>query len=95
MRSGACADRIAREYLPHDVPPYKTVYDCYAKWEDDGTTETRHDPLCDRGLPSRFQSTSSPVSGVTVTIRRSFRSKALNMPKAVVTLTVLQHVDRL
>src|ERR1035441_6503977 len=29
---------IAWEYLPHDFPPYKTVYDYYAKWEKDGTT---------------------------------------------------------
>jgi transposase len=36
---------IAWEYLPHDFPPYKTVYDYYAKWEADGTTEAIHDLL--------------------------------------------------
>ena len=36
---------IAWEYLPHDFPPYKTVYDYYAKWEKDGTTEAIHDML--------------------------------------------------
>ena len=36
---------IAWEYLPHDFPPYKTVYDYYAKWEADGTTEQIHDLL--------------------------------------------------
>ena len=36
---------IAWEYLPHDFPPYKTVYDYYAKWEKDGTTESIHDML--------------------------------------------------
>jgi len=36
---------IAWEYLPHDFPPYKTVYDYYAKWEADGTTQTMHDLL--------------------------------------------------
>ncbi|WP_206338748.1 MULTISPECIES: transposase [Streptomyces] len=30
---------IPWEYPPHDFPPCKTVYDCYAKWEDDGTTQ--------------------------------------------------------
>jgi transposase len=30
---------IAWEYLPHDFPPYKTVYDYYAKWEADATTQ--------------------------------------------------------
>jgi transposase len=27
------------------LPPYKTIYDYYAKWEADGTTETLHDLL--------------------------------------------------
>jgi transposase len=36
---------IAWEYLPHDFPPCKTVYDYYAKWEADGTTEQIHDLL--------------------------------------------------
>lgn len=40
-----CRTGIAWEYLPHDFPPYKTVYDYYAKWEADGTTETLHDLL--------------------------------------------------
>lgn len=31
--------------LPHDFPPYKTVYDYYAKWEKDGTTARIHDLL--------------------------------------------------
>ena len=38
-----CRTGIPWEYLPHDFPPYKTVYDYYAKWEADGTTETLHD----------------------------------------------------
>jgi transposase len=40
-----CRTGIAWEYLPHDFPPYKTVYDYYAKWETDGTTEALHDML--------------------------------------------------
>ncbi len=36
---------IAWEYLPHDLPPYKTVYDYYAKWQADGTTQAIHDLL--------------------------------------------------
>lgn len=36
---------IAWEYLPHDFPPYKTVFDYYAKWEKDGTTQALHDLL--------------------------------------------------
>jgi transposase len=36
---------IAWEYLPHDFPPCKTVYDYFAKWEADGTTESIHEAL--------------------------------------------------
>ncbi|WP_280885318.1 IS5 family transposase [Streptomyces sp. LBL] len=39
---------IPWEYLPHDFPPYKTVYDYYAKWETDGTTQQVHDLLRDK-----------------------------------------------
>ncbi|MCX4236767.1 IS5 family transposase [Streptomyces ortus] len=39
---------IPWEYLPHDFPPYKTVYDYYAKWEADGTTQRVHDVLRDK-----------------------------------------------
>jgi len=39
---------IAWEYLPHDFPPWKTVYDYYAKWEKDGTTQALHDLLVAR-----------------------------------------------
>ena len=40
-----CRTGIAWAYLPHDFPPYQTVYDYYAKWEVDGTTEALHDLL--------------------------------------------------
>jgi transposase len=36
---------IAWEYLPRHFPPYKTVYDYYAKWQADGTTEQIHEAL--------------------------------------------------
>jgi len=31
--------------LPHDFPPYQTVYGCYAAWEKDGTTAAIRDLL--------------------------------------------------
>jgi transposase len=40
-----CRTGIAWAYLPHDFPPYQTVYDYYAKWEVDGTTEAIHSLL--------------------------------------------------
>ena len=43
-----CRTGIAWAYLPHDFPPYQTVYDYYAKWEVDGTAETVHDLLRQR-----------------------------------------------
>ncbi len=35
----------AWEYLPHDFPPFKTVYGYFAAWRDDGTTERIHEVL--------------------------------------------------
>ncbi|GGZ30354.1 transposase [Streptomyces poonensis] len=39
---------IPWEYLPHDFPPYRTVYDYHAKWEADGTTQQVHGLLRDK-----------------------------------------------
>src|SRR5437762_375882 len=36
---------IAWEYLPHDLPPYKTVHGYFALWEKEGITEAIHDAL--------------------------------------------------
>jgi transposase len=36
---------IAWEYLPHDFPTHKTVYDYFAKWEKDGTAARITDAL--------------------------------------------------
>jgi transposase len=33
------------DYLPHDFPPGKTVYDYFAKWDADGTAEEIHELL--------------------------------------------------
>ena len=43
LRSG-CAWRM----LPHDFPPYSTVYMYFKQWRDDGTLERIHDKLRDR-----------------------------------------------
>jgi transposase len=43
-----CRTGIAWAYLPHDFPSYQTVYDYYAKWEVDGTTEALHSLLRER-----------------------------------------------
>src|SRR5262245_46292125 len=36
---------IAWEYLPHDFPPYKTVYGYFSTWNREGITEKIHDML--------------------------------------------------
>ncbi|MER5996005.1 IS5 family transposase [Streptomyces viridosporus] len=54
---------IPWEYLPHDFPPYKTVYDYYAKWEADGTTRQVHDLLRDRTRRAHGRSTQ-PTAAV-------------------------------
>src|SRR5215468_10802939 len=36
---------MAWEYLPHDFPPYQTVYGYYARWEKEGVTEAIHEAL--------------------------------------------------
>lgn len=40
LRTG-CAWR----YLPHDFPPWQTVYHYFSKWRDDGTAQRIHDAL--------------------------------------------------
>ncbi|ROP28189.1 IS5 family transposase [Couchioplanes caeruleus] len=54
---------IAWEYLPHDFPPAKTVYDYYAKWEKDGTTQRIHD-LLRRRLRQAHGRDGSPSAAV-------------------------------
>jgi transposase len=36
---------IPWEYLPHDLPPYKTVHGYFALWEKEGVTEAIHGAL--------------------------------------------------
>lgn len=40
LRTG-CAWR----HLPHDFPPWQTVYYYFSKWRDDGTAQRIHDAL--------------------------------------------------
>jgi transposase len=54
---------IPWEYLPHDFPPYKTVYDYYAKWEADGTAQQVHDLLRDESRRAHGRS-AQPTAAV-------------------------------
>ncbi|MGV9937198.1 IS5 family transposase [Streptomyces olivaceoviridis] len=54
---------IPWEYLPQDFPPYKTVYDYYAKGEADGTTQQVHDLLRDEARRAHGRS-AEPTAAV-------------------------------
>jgi transposase len=54
---------IAWEYLPHDFPPFKTVYDYYAKWESDGTAQEIHDLLRD-GVREQAGRAAEPTAAI-------------------------------
>ncbi|WSQ50912.1 IS5 family transposase [Streptomyces sp. NBC_01218] len=54
---------IPWDFLPHDFPPCKTVYDYYAKWEADGTTQQVHDLLRDKTRRAHGRSTQ-PTAAV-------------------------------
>jgi transposase len=69
---------IAWEYLPHDLPPCKTVYDYYAKWESDGTTGAIHDLL--RGKV-REQAGRSPEPTAAIIDARVVKTSS-NAPEA-------------
>ena len=69
---------IAWEYLPHDFPPYKTVYYYYAKGEAGGTTEQIHDLL--RGKV-RVQAGRSPEPTAAIIDARVVKTSS-NAPEA-------------
>jgi len=69
---------IAWEYLPHGFPPCTTVYDYYAKWEADGTTEAIHGLL--RGKV-REQAGRSPEPTAAIIDARVVKTSS-NAPEA-------------
>lgn len=64
---------IAWEYLPHDFPPCKTVYDYYAKWEKEGLTEAIHDLLRGR---VREQAGRSPEPSAVIIDAQSLKTSS-------------------
>lgn len=64
--------------LPHDFPPYRTVYDYYAKWEKDGTTEAIHDLL---RAKVREQAGRSPEPTAAIVDARVVKTSS-NSPEA-------------
>jgi transposase len=69
---------MAWRYLPHDFPPYQTVYDYYAKWEADGTTERIHDRLRRK---AREQAGRAPEPTAAIIDAQSVKTSA-NVPES-------------
>jgi putative transposase len=60
LKSG-CAWRL----LPHDFPPWKTVYHYFRSWRLDGTWEKMHDTLRER-VRVRLERNPQPSAGIVV-----------------------------
>jgi putative transposase len=58
LKSG-CAWRV----LPHDFPPWKTVYHYFRSWRLDGTWEKMHDALRER-VRVRLERNPQPSAGI-------------------------------
>ena len=56
---GGCAWRL----LPHEFPNWKTVYEIFRTWHDDGTWQRVHDSLRDR-LRCREGRKTSPTAAI-------------------------------
>ncbi|MEV6536990.1 transposase [Streptomyces sp. NPDC051639] len=69
---------IPWEYLPHDFPPHKTVYDYYAKWEVDGTAGQVHDLLRDKARRAQGR----PVAPSAVVIDAQSVKTSANVAEA-------------
>ena len=89
--------------LPHDFPPYRTVYDYYARWEKDGTTQAIRDLLRGRVreqagrapdptaaiIDARVVTTSSNVPGASQGYDAGKRTKGRKQHIATDTLGLL------
>jgi transposase len=64
--------------LPHDFPPYKTVYGYYAAWEKDGTAEEIHNLLRRR---VREQAGRAPEPSTAILDAQSVKTSA-NPPES-------------
>jgi len=68
LRTG-CAWR----HLPHDLPPWQTVYRYFAQWEQDGTWQHLHDGLRDI---ARYQNRRSIDPSAAIIDSQSVKSSA-------------------
>lgn len=64
-------------YLPHDFPPYQTVYSYYAAWEKEGVTARLHEAL---RVARRLQAGRSPRPHAAIADAQSVKTSA-NVPE--------------
>ena len=64
MRSG-CAWRL----LPHDLPPWRIVYDYFMVWRREGLWQKRHDTLRDQVRLRRGKKSPDPSCVVAQAVR--------------------------
>jgi transposase len=60
-------------YLPHDFPPYQTVYSYYAAWEKEGITARLHEAL---RVKRRLQAGRSPRPHAAIADAQSVKTSA-------------------
>ena len=73
LRSG-CAWRL----LPHDFPPWQTVYTSFRKWNRDGTWETIHGMLTER---VRLESNREPNPTAAIIDSQSVKTTDVRGPR--------------
>lgn len=65
-------------YLPHDLPPWQTVYYYYAAWEKEGVTARVHEAM---RVKRRHQAKRSPRPHAAIADAQSVKTSA-NVPEA-------------
>jgi transposase len=77
LRTG-CAWRM----LPHDLPPWQTVYRYFRRWSADGTVDRIHDRLRDR---LRDDAGRDPMASAGIIDAQSARQPTPSLPDRVAT----------
>lgn len=66
------------EYLPHDFPPYRTVYEYFARFRDNGLLRRIHDQL---RIELRIKEGRKPTASVAIVDSQSARTTAVGGPE--------------
>ena len=69
--------------LPHDFPPWQTVFWYFKQWRADGTTDRLHDALRDR---VRDAAGRDPMASAGIVDAQSVRARTLSGPAAAASM---------